>query len=259
MEEIRLIMHAKSYVDELAKGNDPLTGEPAPENDVIRQDRISRCLSYVSGILQKVIDIGGPDALPEVHPKKVPFFLSARELEAFPYSDVPIHVTEFTKRVNGLVPENMIPLKYRSVTGFLIGKGLLTERTLVMGRKIKTTTPAGESAGIMLEERTGKEGRVFHVVVYDSNAQHMLVRFLPEIAEYQKNAKPESAEKGNAASERLPNQGQAWTEEDDEKLRNAFEAKTSVDEMASAFQRTPGGILARLRKLGLIKPWDVLS
>ena len=59
MNDLEIMQRAKQYIDALANGFDPISGHPVRDEDVINQVRISRCLFYVSGILQKVIDNGG--------------------------------------------------------------------------------------------------------------------------------------------------------------------------------------------------------
>jgi hypothetical protein len=49
-----------------------------------------------------------------------------------------------------------------------------------------------------------------------------------------------------------PRRGQAWSEEEDRQLYEGFLAGHAMDRMASAHQRSIGGIAARLRRLGLI-------
>ena len=44
MTELEILQHAKDYLDKLAKGIDPLTDREVPENDIINNVRISRCL-----------------------------------------------------------------------------------------------------------------------------------------------------------------------------------------------------------------------
>ena len=55
MTELEIMQHAKGYLDKLAKGIDPLTDREVPENDIINNVRISRCLFYVSDVLRQVI------------------------------------------------------------------------------------------------------------------------------------------------------------------------------------------------------------
>ena len=59
MTEIETMQHAKNYIDKLANGIDPLTDEIIKDDSVINNVRISRCLFYVSNVLQDVINNGG--------------------------------------------------------------------------------------------------------------------------------------------------------------------------------------------------------
>ncbi len=59
MEELDVMKRAQSYIESLANGKDPLTGNELPDADIVNNVRISRCLFYVSDVLKKVIDNGG--------------------------------------------------------------------------------------------------------------------------------------------------------------------------------------------------------
>ena len=59
MTELEKIEHAKGYIDQLANGINPITGEPVPESELINNVHISRCLFYVSEVLRCVIEGGG--------------------------------------------------------------------------------------------------------------------------------------------------------------------------------------------------------
>lgn len=48
-----------------------------------------------------------------------------------------------------------------------------------------------------------------------------------------------------------PNAYLAWTQEEDVKLREAFQTCNDIDVLADTFGRKPGAIESRLRKLGL--------
>lgn len=51
---------------------------------------------------------------------------------------------------------------------------------------------------------------------------------------------------------KLPHQGDAWSDEEDELLRSSFAQALTLDEIARGHGRTPAGISSRLKKLGLI-------
>ena len=59
MTELEIMQRAKMYLDKLAQGIDPISGDEVPEDSVLNNVRLARCFFYVSGILQQVIDNGG--------------------------------------------------------------------------------------------------------------------------------------------------------------------------------------------------------
>jgi two-component SAPR family response regulator len=46
---------------------------------------------------------------------------------------------------------------------------------------------------------------------------------------------------------------ETWTKEEDERLRQAYTKGVTINNLANDFQRNPGGIRSRLKKLGLLK------
>ena len=56
LNENEKLLKAKSYLDKLANGINPITNELASENDTINNIHISRCLFYVSDVLRNLIE-----------------------------------------------------------------------------------------------------------------------------------------------------------------------------------------------------------
>ena len=48
MTELEKIAYAKSFIDKLANGINPLDDTPIPEGDIVNHVRLSRCFFYVS-------------------------------------------------------------------------------------------------------------------------------------------------------------------------------------------------------------------
>ena len=59
MTELEKIAYAKSFIDKLANGINPLDDTPIPDDDIANNVRLSRCFFYVSDILRQIIDAGG--------------------------------------------------------------------------------------------------------------------------------------------------------------------------------------------------------
>lgn len=53
---MKKLLKAKSYLDKLANGINPITNELASEYDTINNIHISRCLFYVSDVLRNLIE-----------------------------------------------------------------------------------------------------------------------------------------------------------------------------------------------------------
>ena len=58
MTELEKIAYAKSFIDKLANGINPVDDTPIPEGDIANNVRLSRCFFYVSDILRQVIENG---------------------------------------------------------------------------------------------------------------------------------------------------------------------------------------------------------
>ena len=178
--EMEILEHAKSYLDQLANGINPLTGEQLPDADIVNNVRISRCLFYTSDVLRQIIARGGLHKTPK---GTKPFSLTEEQIGAFQYFDRPMHITAITERINSLIDDReMRKLSYRSITSFLTEKGYLRELTDIFGKKKREPTEAGLSLGISTEERFGRNGN-YEVVLYNVNAQQFILDHLHQIAE----------------------------------------------------------------------------
>ena len=114
MTEVEKIEYAKSFIDKLANGINPLDDTVIKEDDVVNNVRLSRCFFYVSDVLRQVIENGG------INKKKngwLKFELSADQILNFAYSESPIPVSEIAKRLNSLITEeNMRKISHRDLS-----------------------------------------------------------------------------------------------------------------------------------------------
>lgn len=246
MTELEILERARGYVEKLARGIDPITDREVPEEDVVNNVRVSRCLFYVADVLRQVIENGGVQArpAPEIRPvrksKKVPFALSLEARDGYPFEDRPATVSDIVQRLNGMVDlETMQKLKTTSVTALLLKTGLLMEETLPSGSKAKRPTEAGRRLGISTALRTGLHGD-YTAVLYSREAQQFILDNLDAIIAI--NTAPLHE-----------NQGKPWGTEEDAYLRQAVCAGTEVKDMSAYLKRSRGAVRARLEKLGLME------
>ena len=176
MTELEKIAYAKSFIDKLANGINPLDDTPIPDGDIANNVRLSRCFFYVSGILQKEID---REAKKEKKAKKaqlLPLSISYEQLQYFEYSSKPISATVLAKKINQLVNgENMRKLSYRQITGWLLNIGMLEYKDIGNGKMKRQPTHQGEEIGIVLEFWEKGQGRKYPVIMYSEAAQRFIL------------------------------------------------------------------------------------
>lgn len=178
MTELEKIAYAKSFIDKLANGINPIDDTPIKDDDIINNVRLSRCLFYVSDILRQVVDNGGINK-PTKH--LVPFSISSEQLLSFAYSDVPIAVSEIAKRINALINTDVMrKITYKDLTNWLISVDMLAEETNSEGKTRKRPTANGREIGISTEIRTGQNG-TYTVVLYDKSAQQFIIDNLESV------------------------------------------------------------------------------
>ena len=175
MTELDVMKHAKSYIDQLANGIDPISGKAISPDCVLNQVRLVRCLFYVSDILRQVIENGGQVVAKKRSGKKVPFQMTEEIRGVVRCLPVPVPITQFLAQFNNARDEEtMKKLPPTLVTGWLVEKGFLMVETTPDGRRKKRPTDAGRELGIFTESRQGKHG-VYEAILYDESAQQFLI------------------------------------------------------------------------------------
>lgn len=188
MTEKEKIAYAKSFIDKLANGVNPLDGTALPETDIVNNVRISRCLFYVSDLLNDMIKNNGRSF--SAGAKKLPFEISEEQAASFNYSYSPIHLSEIAKRLSALAEsENMRSLSYDKIASWLLSIDILEEYTNQFGKKSKRPTERGKAIGISVEQRTRQDGEAYNAVLYNREAQQFIVDNIRAIIEFRKEKK----------------------------------------------------------------------
>ena len=179
MTELEKIAYAKSFIDKLANGINPLDDTPIPDDDIANNVRLSRCFFYVSGILQKEIDRERRKVSKEKKSERLPFSITPEQLERFEYSPMPISVSAMGKKINWLVREDIEEMKiekfsYRKINYWLHAIGMIEWREWENGKSKRFPTPEGEAIGLVLQiwENYGRRSPVIYL---SEEAQHFII------------------------------------------------------------------------------------
>ena len=180
MTELETMQHAKNYIDKLANGIDPLTDEIIKDDSVINNVRISRCLFYVSNVLQDVINNGGVVGR-TIKPQKIAFSITDEQCSKILITQDPVGVSIISKRIGEVLDENVKTLPAVHIANWLVDNGYLVEN-IYSGSKKKVTTPKGEQLGILTIDAVNPQGVPYKKNIYDANAQKFIISNLNQIA-----------------------------------------------------------------------------
>lgn len=178
MIDMEKLVTAKVWVEKLAKGINPLNDELVKEDDIINNVHISRCLFYVTELLD---EIKAGTAFEKIYRK--PFFLSSKDAANIHIS-TSNGIANFVKLVNGYIPLDMKPLSAAQVMKWLRKEGILQEVPKGDGHKTNLPTEKGNSLGINIEVLRNADGLDYQRVVYSIDAQRFILNNIESIAAY---------------------------------------------------------------------------
>ena len=174
MTEIEKIAYAKDFLDKLAEGVSPLDGTAISEGDIVNNVRVSRCLFFVSDVLRQVIENGGVGK-PGKQKRRSDLTLTPEQLALFPYSDVPIKVSEIVARIKSLAGDENVRFSAVRITDWLVSIGALAETSEGYEKNTRVPTQTGRDIGLIGEDRTNLRGGTYCLVLYSRKAQEFII------------------------------------------------------------------------------------
>lgn len=183
MTELETLKRAKMYIDSLARGVDPISGQPVVDDSVINNVRVSRCLFYVSDVLGKVIDNGGKvRTVRSTSDAQIPFRITDEQMQKVHISQEPVSISVFTKRIGSVLDEGVKNISRTHITAWLCENGYLREE-IANNKTRKVTTAKGEGIGIVILDAVSMQGVPYKKVAYTAEAQSFILSNIMEIAE----------------------------------------------------------------------------
>ena len=233
MTEYEELLRAGEYLDALASGRDPESGEPLALGDA----RWSERFSFISDVIRRAAARVAP-ATAEKRPSRTkPLTLTDAQRAAFPFSDKPISGSEFVKRVNALIDDpEMRRLSYTVFSTWLLDRGLLQWDYASDGMWVKRPTEAGRHSDIRVDARHGA-GRVYHATLYGVRIQHFMIDAFDEV---------EEADALWVAKRRA-----AWTPAEDKLLAERCRTGRALCRISAELKRSPAAVEKRMRELGV--------
>lgn len=163
------------WMEQLARGVDPTTGNLLPPEDVLCRKRLQKCFDFVARMLGQVLQNGHFSA-------KKPFSLPHEQ-----WSHIAVGaedaLSSLVGSINSLIqdPTAMCKLSQRQLTGWLLQQGIMFETLSDKGRQVRRFTQKGEQMGFFVKTEVNDEGREVPRLCGSRAAQQYLVEHLAEI------------------------------------------------------------------------------
>ena len=207
--DLKRLEIAIQYIRRMSAGRNPVTNRPAPENEVLNNINVNRCLKFIDEVLTDVHKSGGTvGSLPsKERTVKPPAY------EVFPYEILKQYhyvqdqqISYFLKQLGEYLPEDQkLPVAATTITTWLRENGYLEKKVLNdTGKENSVPTKKGEALGLY-GESAGIYPNEYYRVFYNENAQRFIIdnfrRILTESeairernrSEKKKSASPRSA------------------------------------------------------------------
>ena len=159
---------------------------------------------FILDNLQKCIDIANERFANKLNAaaekpatrEKKKFYVTAEQLKNYPVDESAIPVSEIARRLNALLDpaENIERIYYKVIRDWYVSENYLELKTSPEGKVAYLPTEKGAMAGLFVESRTGRDGSLYDVVMYDAKAQKLFLDNIDKIGQAaEKAAEPEES------------------------------------------------------------------
>lgn len=193
MEKIELVERAKMYLKLLGDGVHPVTGDMIPKDSAFVDEKVKRCFSFISQILDEYIELSAKVEKLEsqkekntiVVPKKQEFAITQEQCDNIRLSKEPITILSFMKNINSVIDsDSMEKLTSTRINKWLTNRGLVTTGKVqtIVSKTVYKPSDFAIKIGIVEEEIIDKKsGEVKAQIKLGESAQLFIIENLEDI------------------------------------------------------------------------------
>ena len=206
--DLKRLEIAIQYIRRMSEGKNPVTNRPAPDNEVLTNMNVHRCLKFIDEVLTDVQKSGGTVGMvsQRAHKQSVS--------EVFPYDALAQYqylqdqqISYFLKQLEEYLPEGQkMPVPATTITLWMRENGYLEKKVLGdTGKENSVPTGKGEELGLYTE-KAGTYPNEYYRVYYNEKAQRFIIenfrRILTESEAIRERNRQEKKKEGSPRSAR---------------------------------------------------------
>ena len=206
--DLKRLEVAIQYIRRMSDGKNPVTNRPAPENEVLNNMNVHRCLKFIDEVLTDVHKSGGTVGMVSQRAPKqsVSVIFPYEALAQYRYLQDQ-QISYFLKQLEEYLPEGQkIPVPATTITLWMRENGYLEKKVLGdTGKENSVPTRKGENLGLYME-KAGTYPNEYYRVFYNESAQRFIIdnfrRILTESEEIRERNRREKKKDGSPRSAR---------------------------------------------------------
>lgn len=206
--DLKRLEVAIQYIRRMTDGKNPVTNRPAPENEVLNNMNVHRCLKFIDEVLTDVHKSGGTVGMVSQRAPKqsVSGIFPYEALAQYRYLQDQ-QISYFLRQLEEYLPEGQkIPVPATTITLWMRENGYLEKKVLGdTGKENSVPTRKGENLGLYME-KAGTYPNEYYRVFYNESAQRFIIdnfrRILTESEEIRERNRREKKKDGSPRSAR---------------------------------------------------------
>ncbi|MBP7187404.1 MAG: hypothetical protein KBA55_11710 [Ruminococcus sp.] len=179
MNDISKLKQAKLFLEKLANGRDPISGERVSENDIVRDSRIISCLDTAVEALEREIEELCAGAGKDKNCERKGFFITASQAAQLSINEKGCQVSDIAKEINRVTADNGSKImQAKWINDWLESIGMLFRN----GDGNRFATNDGNDLGITSEVRLSSNGKESYTNLFSAQAQKFIYDNIENIA-----------------------------------------------------------------------------
>ncbi|WP_028515467.1 hypothetical protein [Ruminococcus flavefaciens] len=181
MNEIGKLKRAKLYMDKLANGIDPNSGNRVHVDDIVRDSRVIGCFEYISRVLEWEIEAFEQSDETSKKRPKIKTFITEKQFSELKLNSGECRVSDIAKEINRVIePNGSKKIQASWINDWLESIGMICKNA----DRCRVATDVGEDIGITSKLKTRDNGEEYYLNLYSVQAQSFIFDNLRAIIDY---------------------------------------------------------------------------
>ena len=179
MRDISTLKQAKLFLEKLANGRDPISGERVNDKDIVRDSRIISCLDTAVEALEREIDELCENSGSDKGCERKGFYITSEQKAQLELNERECKVSDIAKEINRVTCDNgSKTMQAVWINDWLESIGMLYRN----GDGNRFATADGNNLGITSEVRQSSNGKESYTNLFSAQAQKFIYDNIETIA-----------------------------------------------------------------------------